>query len=312
MDTALKQRLVGAAVLVLLAVIFVPWFLSSPQQMNYKRDLPLPIPSEPQRPDDLVAAPRNAPVDSEVMLPDAAPATNAATVDAPLAPAPLEPVADAGSTSPLAPVSSSAAIQPSEQAKPVAAKPEPVPQPTAEPTRLANPGGRYALQLATLRNAERAERLKQQVESQGLPATIEQRQSGAETLYRVRSGPFNERDAADRARAALTLSLPDILPSLVELGSADAPAAPVAPAVAKVGATTGWAVQVGRFSEAGRAEKLVTQLRAKGFVAFVAKPGPNPADFRVRVGPELARGNADALKQRLIAAGFEGFVVSHP
>ena len=48
MDTALKQRLLGAAVLIALAVIFVPMFLSnSPQQKeNTTANLDIPPPPE--------------------------------------------------------------------------------------------------------------------------------------------------------------------------------------------------------------------------------------------------------------------------
>ena len=49
MDSALKQRLLGAAVLIALAVIFVPMFLSGPAPQQTSETVNLAIPPAPDR-----------------------------------------------------------------------------------------------------------------------------------------------------------------------------------------------------------------------------------------------------------------------
>ncbi len=62
MDQQLKERLVGAAVLALLAVLFVPMILDGPDDAPTTRDIPLPpaIPS-PSRPIILICKPASRP-----------------------------------------------------------------------------------------------------------------------------------------------------------------------------------------------------------------------------------------------------------
>jgi len=75
-----------------------------------------------------------------------------------------------------------------------------------------------------------------------------------------------------------------------------------------------WAVQVGNFSSKKNAYTLQNKLRKKGFSAFVEtiykKDTPS---FRVRVGPELKRELAEALRKKL-SNTYKGrtFIVKHP
>ena len=47
MDTALKQRLIGAVVLVALAVIFLPMLIKGPAPDSGVSDVPLAVPASP-------------------------------------------------------------------------------------------------------------------------------------------------------------------------------------------------------------------------------------------------------------------------
>ena len=47
MDTRLKQRLIGAAVLIALAVIFLPMLVQGPAPDSGVSDVPLDVPGEP-------------------------------------------------------------------------------------------------------------------------------------------------------------------------------------------------------------------------------------------------------------------------
>ena len=73
-----------------------------------------------------------------------------------------------------------------------------------------------------------------------------------------------------------------------------------------------WVVQVGSFTEAANAEALVEQLRAGGLSAYretVTSPGASV--HRVRVGPFLERADAIAARQKLIDAhALQGVVMS--
>lgn len=59
-------------------------------------------------------------------------------------------------------------------------------------------------------------------------------------------------------------------------------------------------LQIGAFSDAGKAAKLVDDLRARGFSAYTERAGNVT---RVRVGPVAGRAEADATAARLKSAG---------
>lgn len=79
---------------------------------------------------------------------------------------------------------------------------------------------------------------------------------------------------------------------------------------------SGWAVQVGSFSERANADALALRLREANYNAFVrAFDQDNRRLYRVLAGPELQRERAQALQQRLQhdqQFAFEGLVVPLP
>lgn len=76
----------------------------------------------------------------------------------------------------------------------------------------------------------------------------------------------------------------------------------------------GWVVQVGSFSEEGRAQALRKSLRGEGFEAFVEPFSSGEIHvYRVKVGPPAARADAEGLAVRLEQEqGLKGLVVSQP
>jgi len=91
-------------------------------------------------------------------------------------------------------------------------------------------------------------------------------------------------------------------------GKTDAKASADAPA------PKAWAVQVGSFTHRSNALALRDRLRGKHFAAFVdAVPANGGTVYRVRVGPEVRRADAEALQKRL-DKHIKGktLVVSHP
>ena len=75
-----------------------------------------------------------------------------------------------------------------------------------------------------------------------------------------------------------------------------------------------WVVQLGSFSSAQNAEALNQKLRKAGFHAFVEPlKQNNTMSYRVRVGPEIKRSDADTIKEQLEKdLQLEGIVVHYP
>jgi DedD protein len=75
-----------------------------------------------------------------------------------------------------------------------------------------------------------------------------------------------------------------------------------------------WIVQLGSFTEEDNAQSLNTKLRQAGYPSFVVpvkKDGK--ISYRVRVGPEIKRSEADSLLKKLKEKmQLDGIVVSYP
>ena len=73
-----------------------------------------------------------------------------------------------------------------------------------------------------------------------------------------------------------------------------------------------WVVQVGSFSSSKKAETLTAELRLAGYSAFSEKVSSATATvYKVRIGPELERDKAIALKRKVKAEqGLDAFVTT--
>jgi DedD protein len=225
MDRRVKERLIGASILVALAVLVVPELLSGPKPNA------APAPGLP------AAAPepiRNVTVD----LTTSKPPTNSE----------LEPAApQAASAAAAAPASSatSAANLPAAQTSAANAAPIPAPRSSAASTSApssapAKPETRQAaarrvavestaasptstglrfwsVQLGSFASRANADNLTRQVKGQGFSVFVLPGGSGNSVRYRVRVGPLSDRESAERMAAKLK--------SLGHVGSLVAPAA---------------------------------------------------------------------------------------
>lgn len=193
LDKGLLQRMVGALVLIALAVIFVPMLFNREDDLRHVTvDAPT-IPAAPvvaeieMQPVDVPEpeqAPGSTPEGFEIIEENAAPATGPAL--ATQAPAPIDPAAPVASV-------------------PAPATPAPVPaaqpqSPAAEP-RLDNNNlpVSWSIQLASLSNRASAESLQQTLRAQGYNAYIRT----ADGMNRVFVGPLVERGEANRLRDVL-------------------------------------------------------------------------------------------------------------
>ncbi|EJM20231.1 hypothetical protein PMI21_01138 [Pseudomonas sp. GM18] len=200
LDKAYKQRMVGALVLVALAVIFLPMLFSrQDEQRQVTVDAPAAphAPSVPQVQIEPVAVPEpqalpQEPVPSDDEIAEQQVPSTPIAPTAPVAPAPsaAKPV-----TPPPAPV-----------AKPVPAPAQPIAvapaKPVATPSRVDANGlsVSWSVQLASLSSRESAESLQKTLRSQGYNAYIR----SSDGKNRVFVGPLIERAEADRLRDLLS------------------------------------------------------------------------------------------------------------
>lgn len=326
MDIALKQRLVGAAVLVALAVIFLPMLVQGPAPESGMSDVPLDLPGAPAgeyetRDIPLVApAPAGATAVTGMDLPnpDAAELADTASV--------AEPMDEANDD----------AAQVATE--PLADEPAPTPAPT-EMFPAATAGGDYAVNFGSFSTQAAADRIVTQLRTSQLPGYREAATVDGRRVYRVRIGPYASRAQAEAARLRAAHVRDDVGARVVALDAAEPAAEPAAakPVVANpskppepakpvvaapkpasptppAAASTGFAVQVGAFSKPADAAALRDKLRAAGFTVFTEAVNTDKGTLtRVRVGPVLARSEADQLKQQVrTKVGIDGIVRPHP
>lgn len=202
----LKQRVIGALVLLALIIIFVPMLFN---RQDDARKVAVEAPPQPAAPSvpatevQPVQTPEAPPV---VVVPDepakplgkpqtpiAGTAGQAPTQNAPVSPAPAQP-------QPAAPVAKAPATPAPVASAPAA--PAATPAPAAKPdSRLgaANLPNSWSVQLASLSSRPSADALQAKLRSQGYNAYVRT----ADGMNRVFVGPVIERSEADRLRDQL-------------------------------------------------------------------------------------------------------------
>ncbi|RUL72196.1 SPOR domain-containing protein [Dyella choica] len=319
----MNTRLLGAAVLVALAILFVPMMFSSkpPSTTSGDQSVSLAIPPAPDR--DLQTKTMNLSGQAAAAgSTTPAPASTAANVEG------MTPVqAAAASTAPPAPTPA-APPQPTPQPpqpiipamppKHVATATHPTAPPSAPTVAPVIPDtppataarGIYAVNLSAYA-ADGANRLMQKVRAMGYPVRGQTIQRAGKTLTLVSAGPFETRAQAEAARLRISQGIPSV-PARLESGATtpqgDEPA-PAAGAPARAGA---WAVQVAAMGSQTEAVALRDKLRASGFDGFVDTVNAGGRQlWRVRAGPQTQRSDAVSLRDQIKAKlGLDGNVVS--
>jgi len=338
-DTALKQRLIGAIVLVALAVIFLPMLVKGPAPDSGVSDVPIEAPPAPA---DGQFETRELPL----VTPGSAPQGGAVGMNG-----------TPGSTP--APVANpAAAATPAEDGA--------LPPATA--------AGNYAVNFGAYASEADANAVIARLKQSRLPGFSEQTQINGRPAWRVRIGPYADHaqaesvrleavkvrsdvnaqvvvlnaDAADPAPAATASTPAPTAPSAPVRSEAlppepakpvpaaakpstpvaaapkptpaapkpqapapaPKPAAPSAPAASSVG----FAVQLGAFGRVEDANALRDRARAAGFSAFVEQVRTDKGTLnRVRVGPVANRADAEQLKAQVASkVGISGMVRPHP
>ena len=338
MDTKLKQRLIGGAVLIALAVIFLPMLVHGPAPDSGVGDVSTRVPDAPAGKFETRELPLG-PAAGQAALP--APAASA--------PAPAEP-----STAPTEAPGKAATVHA-----------------PADPDVAA---GQWAVSFGAYASARDADAVLSRLRQAGLEGFREEAELNGRQAWRVRVGPYPDRALAEAGRLQAVRIRNDVNAQVIALdaGADAAPAAASAtarpapapavvpaatPAVAKAtpeptapveakptprpaaasveppkvapatpaaatpaprpsapaASDVGFAVQLGAFASLAEAHALRDRLRAAGFSAIV-QPVPTAKGTlnRVRVGPVATRAEAEQLKSRLAAGFGNGNVVQHP
>lgn len=171
MERALKERIIGAAVLVIFVVLVVPVFLDGPPSDEF--------------------------VSERVVLPGQEGQDNKTVI------------LDRERSVPV-PAASSNQTQPESQSATPIAKPEPQ-QPSKQssgqgakpPEASASATGMWAVQLGSFSNKQNAEKLAADLRKQGYAAFLSQLETDAGRLHRVRIGPQKDRQSAEAMAARL-------------------------------------------------------------------------------------------------------------
>jgi DedD protein len=204
-ERLVKERLVGAAVLMAAAIILIPEMLSGPDRGSQpaanktRGDAPIKTYTI-----DLSQSPSQAPPAAVVDNRAPPPEESAVSQTREAQPVPgdqakPESQQSAQATPQLqpqpAPEPAQAVIEQPTVAAPVARTPQrALASDTAAPT-----SGRWAVQVGTFSKEANAERLAKQLREQGQTAFVMPVKSAGATLYRVRIGPLQDRASAEAA-----------------------------------------------------------------------------------------------------------------
>ncbi|HHG4908132.1 cell division protein [Pseudomonas aeruginosa] len=195
LERGLKQRIVGALVLIALAVIFLPMLFTREDE---SRQVVVEGPPRPQAPamPSVEVQPTEVPElqpGEEDIAPEIVEEGSSAAAGQP-----SQPIGGLPATPPPAQTQAPAASPPPSQPQPPAAPPSP---PPAEKRLDANnlPQS-WSVQLASLSNRARAEELQKTLRSQGYNAYIR----SFDGMNRVFVGPVIQRAEADRLRDQLS------------------------------------------------------------------------------------------------------------
>ncbi len=193
MERALKERIIGAAVLVVFVVLVVPIFLDGP-------------PDEGEIVSERVLLPGQEAQKTQTVVLD-----RDRTEPVPAATASVTPP-------PQAEDGRAEEATPQPESTPAASKPPPPRRPadTGTPTPsdgsappvsvapAASTTGMWAVQLGSFSNKENAEKLAADLRKQGYAAFLSQLQTPTGVMHRVRIGPQKDRDSAEAMATRLS------------------------------------------------------------------------------------------------------------
>lgn len=197
MEPHVKERIVGAAVLVALGVWLIPWILDGPDDVVTD--------SEALTEFSLPAAEPITPLRSETVAPDL-PVSNAVEDPPESQPEPVAAVSDAATSSPASEAQSSSpsADLPSAGAGAEPEASEPTPAALAAAAEPPPDRGGWSVQLGAFGEKANADQLARRVSTYGYDAFVSEFRSNGAAMYRVRVGGFASENQADAAAGSIS------------------------------------------------------------------------------------------------------------
>lgn len=206
MDRALKERIIGAVVLVVIAVLVVPVFLDGApsdaeivtqtvtlpgQEAQSRKQQTIVLERDREQP--VPAGAREAPADAS---------TAQRSGDAPPVAAPAEQSAPPPKPEPQAPAEKEEAPAPAKEEQQRVAQADAEAAPAAADSESAT--GMWAVQLGSFSNPDNAQRLASELRTSGYAAFLSQLKTADGSLHRVRVGPQKDRDSAEAVAKRLS------------------------------------------------------------------------------------------------------------
>lgn len=299
MDKALKQRMVGASVLIALAVIILPMLLGGRPEGENLQSRKIELPAQPP---ELSFETRRYPIGEQG--PDEQAKADESTRDEPVhrLPAPKVPVSKGVKPDVVETTLGKSGIEEQTSApvetspQPVETSPEPVvTKPAPVQDENSPDSGRYVVQVASFGALDNANRLSATLSSKGYSVMTDSVKSSVGTLHRVRVGPYASEAQANQTVIELESKVSGVKPRVMDLqpGKSAQVTTPSDPLIR-------WIVQVGSFSSTANAEKLVASLRLDGLSAYKETVSSSGSTiFRVRVGPFLKREDAIRVERQV-------------
>jgi len=177
MDRRVKERLVGATILVVLIVLIVPEMLSGPQRLSSPPSVSLPVPTRNVSVDLETSRATPMPQSADVVPPSSA----VKPAEAPSAPPSVTTFgAPAAAGSGLETLSSATKSGVSNATQPLPARDS------------------WSVQLGSFSRKANADKLVHQLKARGFSAYVIASGSGSSSRFRVRMGPMPDREAAAR------------------------------------------------------------------------------------------------------------------
>jgi DedD protein len=187
MDRALKERIIGAAVLVVFVVLVVPVFLDGPPDEPEIVSERVPLPGQSEQGESrtvVLARDREEPVPTATERPEPDPPRREETLQS------ESPPATPGASS-SEPAQASVAPTPGSQ------------EAARASSGTTSATGMWAVQLGSFGNSQNAERLAADLRKQGYAAFLSQLVTSTGPLHRVRVGPQKDRASAEDVAARL-------------------------------------------------------------------------------------------------------------
>jgi DedD protein len=349
METPVKQRLIGALVLALVAILFLPMLLKPDVKAPDVSEVPLDMPRAPESEFETHDLPLNVPsgktpVGGVLGVPKAPASTSTEAPIIDQVPAAVIKAPDNIASLPTSralPTIEPVTTKPLDMPKPIESKPiesKPIVAPSLKPVVTEKPveikpaavaAGNFTIAIGSFTKLDSANALVARLKAEKLPVLTEKISVDGRPAVKIRIGPYVDRASAEVARlkadeiagGVSKVNVQDAVPNStnenkpVVTAKAQVAAKPAAiKPVAAAAVASGFSVQLLALSDNTKAEEMRNRARSMGFNAFVKRVETEKGVlYSVRLGPVADRDAANKLRDEATQKlGKTGIVKTHP